>query len=167
MDDSTIHIPIINVWNKQMERIRLFIKQNLNLEVEDVNRKFQTLQKEMLDEIKGLLYINYKDRIADHISDDNPKMTRLMSENKLLLNQLKELSKEIIQKSEKLNEKNSVIENYQKEIRRLELEQTVNKIQENMDKDQTQGHISKLENQIATLNQKLCIIKDALNSSSH
>ncbi|KAH8741476.1 hypothetical protein FG386_002430 [Cryptosporidium ryanae] len=167
MDESCIHTPIINVWNKQMERIRIFIKQNLNLEAEDVNRKFQILQKEMLDEIKGLLYVNYKDRISEFALDDNPKMTRLMSENKLLLSQLKEISKEVIQKSEKLNEKNSVIENYQKEIRRLELEQTVNKIQENMDKDQTQGHISKLENQIALLNQKLCIIKDAVNNNTH
>ena len=92
-------------------------------------------------------------------------MARLINENKLLLSQLREVSKEVIMKSEKLSEKNTLIESYQKEIKRLELEQTVSKIQENMDKDQTQGHISRLENQIASLNRKLCIIRDAINGS--
>lgn len=91
-------------------------------------------------------------------------MNRLVNENKLLLSQLKEVGKELLTKSEQIQEKNAMIENYQKEIRKLELEQTVNRIQENMDKDQNLQLVSRLESQVFTLNQKLNIIKDTINS---
>lgn len=91
-------------------------------------------------------------------------MNRLITENKLLLNQLKEIGKELLLKSEQIQEKNAMIDKYQKEIRKLELEQTVNKIQENMDKDQNLELVSKLENQVFALNQKLNIIRDTVNN---
>lgn len=91
-------------------------------------------------------------------------MNRLMSENKLLLNQLKEIGRELLIKSEQIQEKNAMIDKYQKEIRKLELEQTVNRIQENMDKDQNLELVSRLENQVFTLNQKLNMIKEAINN---
>ncbi|XP_667667.1 hypothetical protein [Cryptosporidium hominis TU502] len=91
-------------------------------------------------------------------------MNRLITENRLLLNQLKEIGKELLLKSEQIQEKNAMIDKYQKEIRKLELEQTVNKIQENMDKDQNLELVSKLENQVFALNQKLNIIRDTVNN---
>lgn len=60
MDESSIHLPVLNVWNKQMEKIKLFVKQNTNIEFDDVKKKFLALQKEMTDEIKGILFANYK-----------------------------------------------------------------------------------------------------------
>ncbi|OII71408.1 uncharacterized protein cubi_00786 [Cryptosporidium ubiquitum] len=163
MDESSIHLPVINVWNKQMEKIKLFIKQNINLEFDDLEGKFLVLQKEMTDEIKGILFANYKNLDLTH-QKECPKMNRLVSENKLLLNQLKEIGKELIIKSEQIQEKNAMIDTCQKEIRKLELERTVNRIQENMDKDQNLELVTRLENQVFTLNQKLNIIKDAINN---
>ncbi|KAH8583021.1 uncharacterized protein ELE39_003052 [Cryptosporidium sp. chipmunk genotype I] len=163
MDESSIHLPVINAWNKQMEKVKLFMKQNSNIEFDDIERKFLVLQKEMTDEIKGILFANYKNIDLTH-QKECPKMNRIMTENKLLLNQLKEIGKELLIKSEQIQEKNAMIDKYQKEIRKLELEQTVNKIQENMDKDQNLELVSKLENQVFTLNQKLNIIRDAINN---
>ncbi|XP_667668.1 hypothetical protein [Cryptosporidium hominis TU502] len=60
MDESSIHLPVINTWNKQMEKVKLFIKQNSNIDFDDIERKFLILQKEMTDEIKGMLFANYK-----------------------------------------------------------------------------------------------------------
>ncbi|KAL5370208.1 hypothetical protein CPHLJ_2g4105 [Cryptosporidium parvum] len=163
MDESSIHLPVINTWNKQMEKVKLFMKQNSNIDFDDIERKFLILQKEMTDEIKGMLFANYKN-IDFAQQKDCPKMNRLITENKLLLNQLKEIGKELLLKSEQIQEKNAMIDKYQKEIRKLELEQTVNKIQENMDKDQNLELVSKLENQVFALNQKLNIIRDTVNN---
>ncbi|KAJ1605434.1 hypothetical protein OJ252_3477 [Cryptosporidium canis] len=143
-----------------MHKIKLFIEQGSGLESSEAEKKFTALQKEMSDEIKGILLANYKNVDLSY----QKKTNRLISENKLLLNQLKEVGKELLVKSELIQEKNATIERLQKDIRKLELEQTVNKIQENMDKDQNLQLVSRLESQVFALNQKLNIIREAVNS---
>ncbi|KAJ1607056.1 hypothetical protein OJ253_2506 [Cryptosporidium canis] len=147
-----------------MDKIKLFIEQGSDLEPSEAEKKFTALQKEMSDEIKGILIANYKNVDFSYQKKDCPKTNRLISENKLLLNQLKEVGKELLVKSEQIQEKNATIERLQKDIRKLELEQTVNKIQENMDKDQNLQLVSRLENQVFALNQKLNIIRETVNS---
>ncbi|KAJ1606587.1 hypothetical protein OIY81_3168 [Cryptosporidium canis] len=147
-----------------MDKIKLFIEQGSGLESSEAEKKFTALQKEMSDEIKGILLANYKNVDLSYQKKDCPKTNRLISENKLLLNQLKEVGKELLLKSELIQEKNATIERLQKDIRKLELEQTVNKIQENMDKDQNLQLVSRLESQVFALNQKLNIIREAVNS---
>ncbi|KAF7457106.1 hypothetical protein HWI79_2342 [Cryptosporidium felis] len=146
-----------------MERIKVFVKKNESLRPDEIDRKFQVLQKEMLDEVKGLLFANYKGADSS-TSKECPRMSRLTAENKLLLGQLKDTGKELLLKSEQLQEKNSQVEKLQKELKRLELEQTVSKIQENIEKDQNQELVARLEDQVFSLSQKLNLIKDAVNS---
>lgn len=61
MDESSIHLPVINAWNKQMEKVKFFIEQNSGLELHEIERRFTALQKEMSDEIKGIIFANYKE----------------------------------------------------------------------------------------------------------
>lgn len=68
-----------------------------------------------------------------------------------------------MEKTELIQIKSQELENIQKDIKKIDLELTVTRIQQNIDKDKYEERICKFENQIDILSKKLEIAKSILS----
>ncbi|KAL7067301.1 hypothetical protein ACR3K2_22850 [Cryptosporidium serpentis] len=159
-NEFCIHIPVITCWSNQLDKIKNICLKYIP-DCKELEDELSEIQKQCLTEIKGILLVNYKNMKLP-IENSN-KLERLTNENEILVNQLRQLSQDLIEKTELIQIRSQELENIQKEIKKMDLELTVTRIQQNIDKDKYEERIYKFESQIEALSKKLEMAKSILS----